>query len=76
MRRRYTKSEEVVKLLKEGWEIFTERGCAPYDALYFHVENLSGDRKRVHPNTISSLIKKNVIHGTDRKHEKYTLINP
>lgn len=73
MRRSYIKSEEVIQLLQSGWEIFTERGSAPYDPLYFHIYGNGGDRKRIHPNTIQSLIKKNIIHGTNVKHGKYTL---
>lgn len=78
MKRGYSKYDEVVNLLLNGWEIFTERGSAPYEPLYYYIYapySHTDDRKRVHPNTITSLIKKNIIHGTDRKHGKYSLIN-
>lgn len=74
MKRAYTKSEELIKLLKAGWEIFTERGSAPYNPIYFHVYHRSGKRKMVHPKTIESLISKKVISGTDSIHGKYKLL--
>ena len=62
MVKQYAKQEQIIKLLNEGWEIFTERGTAPYKPLYFHIyapEASSNEfRFRIHPLTIQSLIRK------------------
>ena len=74
MRRNYPKFNEVIDLLKSGWEIYTSRGSAPYGPIYYNLHSGKGDMRRIHPMTIEKLIRDKVITGRDVTHGKYKLI--
>ncbi len=74
--RTYVKYDTVICLLKQGWEIYTDRGFGgtPYTPLFFHLEKGKNQKKNVHHATIKKLIKNKIINGTDVTHAKYKLI--
>jgi len=74
MRRNYLKFNEIINLLKSGWEIYTSRGSAPYNPIHYNLHSSKGDMKRIHPATIEKLIRDKVITGRDLAHGKYKLI--
>jgi len=61
----FIKFKEAVILLNDGWEIYTSRGSAPYNALYFHLYKDGQGRKPVHFKTIEKLIKEQIINDTN-----------
>jgi hypothetical protein len=69
MRDEFIKGDEVVKLLTEGWEIFThckhftgKRGQTVYQSFRYYIEHPSGSpQQSVHHSTIASLKAKGVI---------------
>jgi hypothetical protein len=70
----YTKFDEIILLLKSGWVIYTSRGSAPYNPVYYHIWSPDEkNRKAIHFQTIEKLIRDNIINGRDSKHGKYEL---
>lgn len=73
MRRTFLAKEIIIHKLREGCEIYTERGDAPYRPLYFKLWSKDGKALigNIHPSTIQSLIKDGIIHpaGSDRKYQ-------
>ena len=74
MKRSFVKFETAIKMLNDGWEIFTDRGFggAPYNPLFFKLykgDELGGE---VHHSTIAKLIKEEIIHDTSSTN-KYKL---
>lgn len=77
--RKYTKFNEAVALLNNGWEIFTTRGCGPSNPLYFDLYKYDKCRKRLHRQTVEKLIRDKIIYGkevhdTEKRFLKYKLI--
>lgn len=80
MVRDYLKYDKVIEMLNDGWVIYTDNGFggAPYTPLFFRLwdaktEKINGGE--IHRQTINKLIRNKIIHGTDRKHGKYSLIS-
>lgn len=68
MKRKYIKFNDAVKMLNEGWEIFTDRGFggAPYNPLFFYLHK--GDEQlEVHHSTIKKLISEKIINSKDNE---------
>ena len=74
MKANFVKFNEAIKLLHNGWEIYTRRGSAPWSPIYFKLCFENEDSKSIHYKTIDKLIKQNVINGTDVSTGKYKLI--
>lgn len=79
-RRNFVKKEEAIKLLKEGWEIYTNRshytgskGQTIYDSLTFIITSPppSNQDRNVHHSTITALKRSKIIHDK----APYHLIN-
>jgi hypothetical protein len=76
MARTFIKSDGVVRLLNEGWEIWSglneyygNNNRLVYSARWYKIDNDSiGGSHRVHHSTITSLQKRNVID------QKYNLV--
>lgn len=73
-RKRFATREEVVQSLAKGEIIFTRRGTDPYRPLRFYITQGRADSKRVHHNTLASLVEKGVIYGAENRLKKYELI--
>lgn len=71
----FVKYDKAITLLNSGWEIFTQRGSAPWRPVYYHLYKDGDDRKSIHFQTIEKLIREKIINGTDSPSgSKYKLI--
>ena len=64
------KKEEIIKLMKEGWELGTSNAMRSYH-IWIQKDGLckGGESKSIHKSTLHSLIDKKLVILEPRKHD-------